>query len=111
MPINLDDLKANIQEYIEVGESAFKQGKYNSAVIMYFKAMVGICDYIIKKELGLESKSHSERFAVLRLHYGDLYKTVSKYFDFYTDAYERRITKQEVGELRNAVLGLTDKIK
>ncbi|ADT85194.1 hypothetical protein [Thermococcus barophilus] len=111
MPINLDDLKANIQECIEVGEIAFKRGKYNSATIMYFKAMVGICDYIIKRDLGLEPKNHAERFAVLRLHYRDLYKVVNKYFDFYRDAYERRITKREVGELRNAVLRLADRIK
>ncbi|NJE08503.1 hypothetical protein E3E31_08205 [Thermococcus sp. M39] len=111
MPINLDDLRANIKEYIESGEDDFKKGRYNSAIIMYFKAMVGICDYVIKRDLGLEPKSHAERFAVLRLHYRDLYRIVNKYFDFYRDAYERRITKGEAREIRNAVLQLTDRIK
>ena len=111
MPINLDDLKANIQEYIEVGEMAFKQGKYNSAIIMYFKAMVGICDYIIKRDLNLEPKNHGERFFILRRYYPDVYRIVDRFFSFYRDAYERRITKREAGELRNAVLRLTDRIE
>ncbi|CAB50422.1 hypothetical protein [Pyrococcus abyssi] len=111
MPINLDDLRANIDEYIEVDEMAFKRGKYNSALIMYFKALVGICDYIIKKELNLEPKNHGERFSILRRYYPDLYRTVDKFFNFYRDAYERRITKREVGELRNEVLRLTDRIR
>ncbi len=56
MPVSLDDLKANIWEYIETGEDAFKKGRYNSASILYFKALVGICDYIIKRDLNLEPK-------------------------------------------------------
>ncbi|WP_232460994.1 hypothetical protein [Thermococcus radiotolerans] len=111
VPVNLDDLKENIREYIETGEDAFKKGRYNSASILYFKALVGICDYVIKRDLNLEPKNHSERFAILRLHYRDLYRIVSKFFDFYRDAYERRLTRDEVGALRNEVLKLTDRIK
>ena len=111
MPIDLDDLRANIMEYIETGEDAFKKGRYNSASILYFKALVGICDYILKKELNLEPKNHSELFAILRLHHRDLYRVVNKFFDFYRDAYERRLTKEEVGAMRNEVLRLTDRIK
>lgn len=47
----------------------------------------------------------------MRLHYRDLYRIVSKFFDFYRDAYERRLTRDEVGALRNEVLKLTDRIK
>ncbi|WP_456395291.1 hypothetical protein [Thermococcus sp.] len=47
----------------------------------------------------------------MRLHYRDLYRIVSKFFDFYRDAYERMLTKDEVGALRNEVLRLTDRVK
>jgi hypothetical protein len=44
MPIDLERLRANIKEYIEMGEIAYKQRKYNASLILYFKALVGICD-------------------------------------------------------------------
>jgi|GEM_PF-3789362 len=76
MPINLESLKANIKEYVEMGELAYKQRKYNASLMLYFKALVGICDYIIKRDLNKEPENHSHRFRILREYYPDLYRVV-----------------------------------
>lgn len=111
MPIDLGRLKANIREYIDMGELAYKQGKYSAFLMLYFKALVGICDYIIKRDLNKEPENHTHRFRILRQHYPDLYRVVDKFFNFYRDTYQERVRKREVEELRNAVLGLTDRIR
>ena len=110
MPINLDSLRVNIKEYIEMGEVAYRQGKYNAALMLYFKALVGICDYIIKRDLNKEPENHTHRFRILREYYPDLYRVVDKFFSFYRDTYQGRVRKREVEELRNAILKLTDRI-
>ncbi|MPW39964.1 hypothetical protein GBV73_09890 [Thermococcus sp. 101 C5] len=111
MPIDLERLRANIKEYIEMGEIAYKQRKYNASLILYFKALVGICDYIIKRDLNEEPDNHTHRFRILREHYHDLYRVVDKFFSFYRDTYQTTVRKREVEGLRDAVLQLTDRIE
>ena len=80
-------------------------------MIMYFKALVGICDYIIKRDLNIEPENHSHRFYILKKHYPDLYRVEDRYFSFYRDTYQDRVRKREVEEIRNAVLRLADRIR
>lgn len=72
----MDVIRRNIQEYIEMGELACKKGKYNAALMLYFKALVGICDYIIKRDLNKEPENHNHRFRILQWYYPNLYRVV-----------------------------------
>ena len=110
MPIDLNAIRRNIQEYIEMGELAYKKGKYNAALMLYFKALVGICDYIIKRDLNKEPENHTHRFRILQRYFPDLYRVVDRYFSFYRDTYQVRVRKRDVEALRNEVLRLTDRL-
>ena len=49
-----EDLKANIKEFLESAERDFAEGKYNSAINSYFKAIAALCDlkiYELKRVL------------------------------------------------------------
>ena len=40
----------NINEYMELGDTAFEQKKHNSATTLYFKAIAAMCDLFIFRE-------------------------------------------------------------
>lgn len=43
-------LKENFNEYFELAEQAYKTKKYNSAVTLFFKAIVSATDILILKK-------------------------------------------------------------
>ncbi|CAI1493007.1 conserved protein of unknown function [Thermococcus nautili] len=67
--VNLDELKANAQEYLEDADYLYNKGHYNSALNLYVKALVAICDYIILRDTGKLPRNHSERFRILEEKY------------------------------------------
>ncbi len=84
----------NFKEYFELGESAFKKGKYNSATTLFFKAIAALSDiYILRKE-GRVPSSHSNRFRILEEKYPDIYKVVDRDFPFYQDSYTKRMDEE-----------------
>lgn len=101
--VNLAELKANAQEYIEDADYLFAKGHYNSALNLYFKALVGICDYIILRDTGKLPRNHSERFRILEEKYPDIYDIVDFHFNSYRKAYLMRATKEWVEVLKNDV--------
>jgi hypothetical protein len=50
--VSLRELKANAKEYLEDADYLFNRGHHNSALNLYFKALVAICDYIILQDTG-----------------------------------------------------------
>src|SRR3989338_6631166 len=54
-------LKDNFNEYFELGEEAFKERKYNSAVTLFFKSIGAITDLFILKKEGFVPSSHTHR--------------------------------------------------
>ena len=44
-------IEKNLREYLEIAEYSFSKRKYNSAVILYYKALVEICDLELLKKL------------------------------------------------------------
>lgn len=91
-----EDLKANIEEYLESAERDFNESKYNSAINSYFKAIAAICDlniYILKRVL---PKNHNERFLFLKTSFYEIYEILSPLFKEYTKTYNLRLSKKEV---------------
>lgn len=90
-----ENLKANINEYLESAERDFVEGKYNSAINSYFKAIAAMCDlniYILKRVL---PKNHNERFLFLKTSFNEVYELLSPLFKEYTKTYNLRMGKKE----------------
>jgi HEPN domain-containing protein len=90
-----DDLKANIKEFLESAEQDLNEGRYNSSVSSYFKAIATICDLNIYKLRRVLPKNHSERFLFLKTSFSEVYEIVSPLFDEYTKTYNLRLGKKE----------------
>ncbi|ALM76222.1 hypothetical protein TBCH5v1_2327 [Thermococcus barophilus] len=99
----LDELKANIKEYLEDADYLFNKGHYNSAINLYFKALVGICDYIILRDTGRLPRNHEERFRILEAKYPEIYDIVDFHYTYYRRAYRMRVEKEWVEVLKNDV--------
>jgi len=102
----LDEIKENIKEYIEDADMLFERGRYNSALNLYFKALVGICDYIIFRDTRRLPRNHSERFRILENRYPDIYDIVDYHFTHYRRAYMKRAEKEWVEVLKDDVHNL-----
>ena len=93
-------LWANVEEYLELGESAFISKKYNSAVTLFFKAISAGADLFLLKKEGEVPSSHSHRFRTVREKYPKLYQILDKDFPFYQDSYTHRMSKEAAEVLR-----------
>ena len=76
-------LKNNIQEYLQFGEMAFKQKKFNSAATLFFKAICAAVDLYILEHSGFVPSSHNDRFRVAQERYPALYEILDRDFPFY----------------------------
>ena len=86
-----DALMQNIKEYVRNGLNAKGKGEHNTAVTLFFKAMIGICDLFLLKKEGFLPSSHVHRFRVLESKYSEIYRIVDKNFPLYQDSYKLRM--------------------
>jgi len=96
-------IEKNLKEYLEIAQYAFSQRKFNTAVTLYYKALVEICDLVLLQKLDMLGANHTERFDLLRNTAPELYAAASKLFRYYRDSYSKeisetiaRLVKQEV---------------
>lgn len=82
----------NFKEYKEIADYSFDKGKFNTAVTLYYKALVELCDLELLKRLNRIGANHTERFELLREVSPSLYNTASKLFRFYRDSYSKEIS-------------------
>lgn len=108
-------IKKNFKEYIEIAEYAFNKKKFNTAVTLYYKALVELCDIELLNKTNKIGANHTERFKLLRNFSPKLYKTASKLFRFYRDSYSKEISetiaKQIKKEVENAKRNTLDNKK
>ncbi|MDP2749958.1 MAG: hypothetical protein Q8O89_03950 [Nanoarchaeota archaeon] len=84
----------NFKEYYEEGDSAFGKARFNTATILFFKAVATLCDlYLLRKEGNIPS-SHSTRFRILEEKYHEIYKIMDRDFPFYQDSYTQKLDKE-----------------
>ena len=88
-----DTIQKNLQEYLEIADYSLGKGKYNSAVILYYKALVELCDLELLRTIKTIGANHTERFELLEKHSPQLYAIASKLFRFYRDSYNKEISE------------------
>lgn len=98
-----EDLKNNIKEFLESAERDFAEGKYNSAINSYFKAIAALCDLNIYKLKRILPKNHTERFLFLKTSFNEVYEILSPLFKEYTKTYNLRLGKDEALVFRKNV--------
>jgi hypothetical protein len=103
-------LLRNLGEYLKFAESAFREKSYNVAVTLYFKALVSMCDLEILRREGRIPSNHTERFALARKKYQELYDVLDKCFPLYRDSYALRIEKDTAEFIRTEVYGLAERL-
>ncbi len=84
-------LTENFAEYFDGGKTASKEKKYNTAVTLFFKSISAATDLFLLKKIGSIPSSHSNRFAVLREKYPEIYDILDRDFPFYQDSYTKKM--------------------
>lgn len=59
-------IEKNLKEYLEIADYSFSKRKFNSAVVLYYKALAEICDLELLKKLNKIGANHVERFELLK---------------------------------------------
>jgi len=105
-------IEKNLNEYLEIAEYAFSRKKFNTAVTLYYKALVELCDLELLRKLNKIGANHTERFDLLKEASPSLYDSASKLFRFYRDSYNKEISatvaklvKEEVENAKRTVIG------
>ena len=105
-------IEKNFKEYFEIAEYSFNKKKFNTAVTLYYKALVELCDLELLRKLNKIGANHTERFELLRTISPSLYNLASKLFRFYRDSYSKDISetiaslvKKEVENAKRIIIG------
>ena len=104
-------IEKNFREYLEIADYSFGRRKFNTAVTLYYKALVELCDLELLGKLNRIGANHGERFELLRTASPSLYSLASKLFRFYRDSYSKEISettaklvKREVENAKRIIL-------
>src|SRR3989344_9264868 len=92
--IKIEVLEKTAKEYFEAGEDEFNKGRFNSAVVLFFKSLVALIDTYILQKTGKTPSSHTERFRTTEENFQDVYDILDKDFPFYQDSYNILMTKE-----------------
>ncbi|MEK6913171.1 MAG: hypothetical protein AABW47_00680 [Nanoarchaeota archaeon] len=87
-------LTDNAREYYNSGKEELNKKRNNSAVVLFFKCLISLCDLYILKKTGETPSSHTHRFKVLKEQFPNEYNIVDKDFPFYQDSYVQLMTKE-----------------
>lgn len=94
-------LLENIKEFVKQAKKSDKDGSYNSAVTLLFKAIAVMADLFILKTEGFIPKNHTERFMLLKTKHPQIYSILNKDFPVYQKSYRIKLDKEYVEVLEN----------
>jgi hypothetical protein len=82
------------KEYYSSGNGEFNKNRFNSAVVLYFKALVSFCDLYVYQKLGQTPSSHNDRFRITKEKFREVYDLLDKDFPFYQSSYLQIMSKE-----------------
>jgi len=101
----------NSKEYFNSGEDELKKGRNNSAVVLFFKCLVSLCDIYILRKTGNAPSSHISRFKILKEKFPEEYDLIDKDFPFYQNSYVQLMSKELAEVIKEDAKTMADKIK
>lgn len=82
------------KEYFYSAEDEFKKERYNSSVVLYFKALVSFSDLYVFQKTGDTPSSHNDRFRITKEKFPEVYDFLDKDFPFYQSSYVQIMNKE-----------------
>ena len=82
------------KEYFYSGNDEFNKSRYNSAVVLYFKALVSFSDLYVLQKIGNTPSSHNDRFKITKEKFPEVYNLLDKDFPFYQSSYVQIMNKE-----------------
>lgn len=98
-----DILKSGIEEFLIIGRLSEERKFYRAAVSNYFKALAGLCDFILLRALKKVPSNHNERFNLLRDHKYKAFSVISSLFKSYTDTYTNYSSPAVCEKVKNGI--------
>ena len=87
-------LEKTAKEYFDSEKEEFNKNRYNSAVVLFFKALIALTDLFLFQKTGRTPSSHNERFRITKEQFAEVYDIIDKDFPFYQDSYNIVMTKE-----------------
>jgi len=75
-------LEKTAKEYFESAEDELKKGRYNSAVVLFFKSLVALADLYVLQQTGETPSSHTGRFRITQDKFPEVFDLLDKDFPF-----------------------------
>lgn len=101
----------NSREYFLEGKEALARGRYNSASVLFFKALVSLIDLYLLQKTGKAPSSHAERFIICKNKFYDAYDLLDKDFPFYQDSYIKALSKEIAEVIKEDAEFMAEKAK
>ena len=79
-------------------------GKLKSAIILLYKALFAICDYIIFKKYNKLPKNHTDRFRILEMKEKDVFNGLNSVWSRYRETYSRPSNEDSFNLLNDTIV-------
>jgi hypothetical protein len=104
-------LEKTAREYFSSAEDEFKKNRNNSALVLFFKALVALIDLYILQNIGKTPSSHTERFRIVQEDFPEVYDLLDKDFPFYQNSYIQIMSRELVEVIKNDAKIMAEKTK
>ncbi|MEK6896510.1 MAG: hypothetical protein AABX12_03580 [Nanoarchaeota archaeon] len=89
------------REYFSAGEDELKKERYNSSVVLFFKALTSFSDLYLLKNIGKSPSSHADRFRLTKERFPEVYEILDKDFPFYQESYNAILSRELAEKMKN----------
>lgn len=103
-------LEKTAKEYYASGREEFEKKRYNSAVVLYFKALIALTDLFILEQTGNTPSSHINRFKILKEKFPKIYSLIDKDFPYYQDSYVQIMSSELAEVIKEDVQTMAEKL-
>ncbi len=104
-------LEKTAREYFSSANENLKKERNNSAVVLFFKALVALTDLYVYQQTGNTPSSHNDRFRILEEKFQEVYNLLDKNFPFYQDSYIQIMSKELAEVIKNDAETMAKKTK
>lgn len=104
-------LEKTAKEYFASAEDELRKGRYNSAVVLFFKSLVALADLYVLQKTGETPSSHTSRFRITQDKFPEVFDLLDKDFPFYQDSYVHIMTQELAEVIKNDAETLAKKTK
>ena len=94
-------LEKTAKEYFDSAKDEIQKERNNSALVLFFKALVAFIDLYIYQQTGNTPSSHNDRFRITEHKFPEVYNLLDKDFPFYQDSYIQIISKELAEVIKN----------